>query len=72
MIVEHRPQRFSQVGECEISSINYSIASDEGEVLHTLDETCLFWKNGDSRVIGDYDAHDVIVASLAAARTRGL
>jgi hypothetical protein len=71
MIVDHRPQRRSSVGECEISSVHFSVVDVDGNVHVTLDETCLFWKNGNSRVVGDYGTHDTVVSTLNAARDLG-
>lgn len=66
-VITHRPHRqtFVPIGlsdlTIEVSSVHYDI----GDVL--LDETCVFFPNGNSDVRGDYDDHDRIVAELQHA-----
>ena len=63
----HRPQRqtFVPIGlsdmTIEVSSVHYDIGS------LTLDETCVFFPNGNSEVRGSYDDHDDIVTGLKHA-----
>ena len=62
---EIRPQRVTMkditpTWTVEISSVNYRV----GEL--TLDETCIFYPDGQSDVVGTYDDHDKIVDSFHA------
>ena len=70
-IEEINPQREATVGECEVSAVCYRVcgidADGEIESLYLVDETCLFFPNGDSSVVGSYDDFGVVVATLRAA-----
>ena len=65
--VTHRPQRqtFVPIGlsdmTIEVSSVHHDIGP------HRLDETCVFYPNGNSEVRGSYDDHDDIVTGLKHA-----
>ena len=45
----------------EVSSVHYDMGSAR------LNETCVFFPNGDSEVRGSYDAHERIVEELMHA-----
>ena len=45
----------------EVSSVHYDIGSAR------LNETCVFFPNGDNEVRGSYDAHERIVEELMHA-----
>jgi len=65
--IEHREARLTKIpvprtdDVIEVSSIHYSI-----DTMH-LNETCVFFPNGDSDVRGTYDDHDKIVEELQHA-----
>ena len=59
------PQRTATVGDCEVSAVCYRLTVDDYTM--TVDETCLFWPNHDSRVVGCYDDFDAVVRTLRAA-----
>ena len=54
--------RFPELSDViEVSSVHYDIGSAR------LNETCVFFPNGESEVRGTYDDHDKIVAELQHA-----
>lgn len=66
-VVTHRPQlqTFVPIGlsgmTIEVSSVHHDIGP------HRLNETCVFYPNGNSEVRGGYDDHDALVAGLKHA-----
>ncbi len=64
-VITHRPHRqtFVPIGlsdlTIEVSSVHYDIGP------HRLNETCVFYPNGNSEVRGDYDDHDKSVAEIS-------
>jgi hypothetical protein len=66
-VITHRPHRqtFVPIGlsdlTIEVSSVHHDIGP------HRLNETCVFYPNGNSEVRGDYDDHDALVTALKRA-----
>ena len=66
-VITHRPHRQTSVPiglsglTIEVSSVHHDIGP------HRLNETCVFYPNGNSEVRGNYDDHDAIVAELGHA-----
>lgn len=63
----HRPQRITKIpvprtdDVIKVSSVHYDMGGAR------LDETCVFFPNGENEVRGSYDDHDKIVAELEHA-----
>lgn len=66
-IIEHREQRITKIpipntdDFIEVSSVHYEIGAMK------LNETCVFFPNGESDVRGSYDDHERIVKELKYA-----
>ena len=66
-IEEIGPQRKATVGECDVSAVFYVVTEGDNCATYAVCETCLFFPNGTSRVVGTYDDFDTVVATLRAA-----
>lgn len=62
----HRPQRVTELPlGISVSSVHYDIGFDD--MTSRLNETCVFFPNGNSEVRGTYDDHEKIVEELLHA-----
>lgn len=64
-VIEHRPHLVTHLpAGIEVSSIDYDIKGTQQNI--SLNETCVFYPNGDSDILGTYDDHNQIVAGIRA------
>lgn len=50
----------------EVSSVHYNLRRDE-KVVASLNETCVFFPDGESDIRGTYADHDKVVAEIMGA-----
>lgn len=59
-MIVHRPRKVTRTPSgTEISSVHYD-DNNGSRTLH-LDETCVFFPNGQSKIVGSYDDHEAMV-----------
>jgi hypothetical protein len=65
----HSPQVTTTIatnaGDIEVSSVHYTLHTEDYSRLYN--ETCVFYPNGESEVVGDYDDHTGAVTGLLDA-----
>jgi len=62
----HRPQRVTELPlGISVSSVHYDLEYDD--MKSRLNETCVFFPDGNSQVRGTYDDHDKVVNELIHA-----
>lgn len=71
-VLEHHPRRLTHIPVprtndiIEVSSVHFDVHEGK-EVIASLNETCVFFPNGNSDVRGTYYDHDKVVAEIRRA-----